>query len=316
MKHCLRYDDGNGNEATVDGGWSASWLTSLFVEDILEMLASVWSSHSYRLCRECWELIWFAHCIRWTSRTTKLWNCVPLFNYCTPNFTTVSLPSIDVLRMDGYRSQSFGGKTQQEMHVDHRNPLLLKLLQSYCCPSALSSKEVKHATTSGTSCDLFGISCPHTWSAFEDDFLLEEAAHSFDLCWIDNHRSMTSLNPGIGSASPSSPALLLEDAADSVSHVIVHPLVLLHVLDHHTRRQEASGRVIGTLLGRRDGRTVSQWRIWSSFPGLSHICCDINKWISSHYVYWIIFSMFFLPFNALNRIYVCYGLTNWILVPG
>lgn len=42
----------------------------------------------------------------------------------------------------------------------------------------------------------------------------------------------------------------------SVSQVIVHPLVLLHVLDHHTRRQEASGRVIGTLLGRRDGKTV------------------------------------------------------------
>ena len=57
--------------------------------------------------------------------------------------------------------------------------------------------------------------------------------------------------------SPTSPALLLEDGADSVAHVIVHPLVLMHVLDHHTRRQEASGRVIGTLLGRRDGRTVS-----------------------------------------------------------
>lgn len=57
-------------------------------------------------------------------------------------------------------------------------------------------------------------------------------------------------------AISSSPALLMEDNADSVTHVIVHPLVLLHVLDHHTRRQEASGRVIGTLLGRRDGRTV------------------------------------------------------------
>ena len=56
--------------------------------------------------------------------------------------------------------------------------------------------------------------------------------------------------------TPSSPALLLDEAVDSVSHVIVHPMVLLHVLDHHSRRQEATGRVIGTLLGRRDGRTV------------------------------------------------------------
>lgn len=56
----------------------------------------------------------------------------------------------------------------------------------------------------------------------------------------------------------SSPALLFEDSADtSVTDVIVHPLVLLQVLDHHTRRQEASSRVIGTLLGhRRDGNTV------------------------------------------------------------
>jgi translation initiation factor 3 subunit F len=41
-----------------------------------------------------------------------------------------------------------------------------------------------------------------------------------------------------------------------VSEVLVHPLVLLSVLDHHTRRQEGAGRVIGTLLGRRDGTKV------------------------------------------------------------
>jgi hypothetical protein len=66
---------------------------------------------------------------------------------------------------------------------------------------------------------------------------------------------MTSLTAASAS-SPSSPALLLDEGVDSVSNVIVHPMVLLHVLDHHSRRQEASGRVIGTLLGRRDGRTV------------------------------------------------------------
>ena len=42
-----------------------------------------------------------------------------------------------------------------------------------------------------------------------------------------------------------------------VTNVNVHPLVLLSVLDHHTRRQEGAGRVIGTLLGKRDGDRVS-----------------------------------------------------------
>jgi translation initiation factor 3 subunit F len=48
----------------------------------------------------------------------------------------------------------------------------------------------------------------------------------------------------------------MDEGLDIVTKVNVHPLVLLHVLDHHTRRQEASGRVIGTLLGRRDGKKV------------------------------------------------------------
>lgn len=65
----------------------------------------------------------------------------------------------------------------------------------------------------------------------------------------------STMTTGLGTHS--SPALLLQDdATDSVSHVVVHPLVLLSVLDHHTRRQEADGRVIGTLLGRRDGNKV------------------------------------------------------------
>jgi translation initiation factor 3 subunit F len=55
----------------------------------------------------------------------------------------------------------------------------------------------------------------------------------------------------------SSPALLFDQNPDtSVTKVIVHPVVLLHVLDHHTRRQEESGRVIGTLLGRQNGNVV------------------------------------------------------------
>ena len=64
---------------------------------------------------------------------------------------------------------------------------------------------------------------------------------------------MTTIN---SNTSYSSPALVMEDGSDAISQVIVHPLVLLHVLDHHTRRQEGSGRVIGTLLGRRDGKKV------------------------------------------------------------
>ena len=39
------------------------------------------------------------------------------------------------------------------------------------------------------------------------------------------------------------------------TQVIVHPTVLLQILDHHTRRQEATGRVIGTLLGQRRSST-------------------------------------------------------------
>lgn len=48
----------------------------------------------------------------------------------------------------------------------------------------------------------------------------------------------------------SSPALLLNED----TRVVVHPLAILHILDHHSRRQE--GRVIGTLLGRCDGNTI------------------------------------------------------------
>jgi translation initiation factor 3 subunit F len=62
----------------------------------------------------------------------------------------------------------------------------------------------------------------------------------------------------------SSPALLLNNNttttglndSEAVSSVVVHPLVLLSILDHHTRRQNGAGRVIGTLLGRRDGEKV------------------------------------------------------------
>lgn len=61
----------------------------------------------------------------------------------------------------------------------------------------------------------------------------------------------------------SSPALLVLNSSkeilgskQSARVVEVHPLVILSVLDHHTRRNEGVDRVIGTLLGRRDGDKV------------------------------------------------------------
>jgi translation initiation factor 3 subunit F len=69
----------------------------------------------------------------------------------------------------------------------------------------------------------------------------------------------------MSSISSSTPALLLQNnntgttgLSDSkaVTNVVVHPMVLLSILDHHTRRQDGELRVIGTLLGRRDGDKV------------------------------------------------------------
>ena len=68
----------------------------------------------------------------------------------------------------------------------------------------------------------------------------------------------------------SSPALILQnnksgstaaaaqlvDNTESVQKVVVHPLVLLSILDHQSRRHFRDGRVIGTLLGKRDGDKV------------------------------------------------------------
>jgi translation initiation factor 3 subunit F len=49
--------------------------------------------------------------------------------------------------------------------------------------------------------------------------------------------------------------------------VQVHPLVLLAVLDHHTRRQEGASRVIGTLLGQRstDGNACTVIHVTNCF---------------------------------------------------
>lgn len=68
-----------------------------------------------------------------------------------------------------------------------------------------------------------------------------------------------------------------------VSDVVVHPIVLLSVLDHHTRRQEGAGRVIGTLLGKRDGDRVSFAFGWSFFIlGISKRKCSVHITVSMH----------------------------------
>lgn len=51
-------------------------------------------------------------------------------------------------------------------------------------------------------------------------------------------------------------AAALVDTTESVNKVVVHPLVLLSILDHQSRRHFPNGRVIGTLLGKRDGDKV------------------------------------------------------------
>jgi translation initiation factor 3 subunit F len=61
---------------------------------------------------------------------------------------------------------------------------------------------------------------------------------------LDEPMMTTQMNSTSGGGSNSSEAM----------EVIVCPVVLLHILDHHSRRQE--DRVIGTLLGRRDGNRL------------------------------------------------------------
>ena len=98
---------------------------------------------------------------------------------------------------------------------------------------------------------------------------------------------MTTIN---SNTSFSSPALVMEDGADTISQVIVHPLVLLHVLDHHTRRQEGSGRVIGTLLGRRDGKKVC-WNLKQNDLFLFQFVMHVSFTLSFFVLQWALFSV-------------------------
>ena len=78
-------------------------------------------------------------------------------------------------------------------------------------------------------------------------------------------------------SSSSTPALLLNtnntgttglSDSKAVTTVVLHPMVLLSILDHHTRRQDGELRVIGTLLGKRDGDKVRSFFVL--FSNLGH----------------------------------------------
>jgi translation initiation factor 3 subunit F len=73
------------------------------------------------------------------------------------------------------------------------------------------------------------------------------------------HRPSGFTMAAMTSSSLPSPALFLGNSNNSSNvastRVVIHPLVLFHILDHHNRRNDAGSRVIGTLLGRRDDET-------------------------------------------------------------
>eukprot|EP00697_Spironema_sp_BW2_P017135 gnl/Spiro4/8700_TR4551_c0_g1_i1.p1 gnl/Spiro4/8700_TR4551_c0_g1~~gnl/Spiro4/8700_TR4551_c0_g1_i1.p1 ORF type:complete len:310 (+),score=96.68 gnl/Spiro4/8700_TR4551_c0_g1_i1:41-970(+) len=74
------------------------------------------------------------------------------------------------------------------------------------------------------------------------------------------------------------------DASAPPSLVQIHPVVLLSILDHHTRRAEQSGRVIGTLLGFAHDGTIE---VRDSFPvpcqeNSEQVALDMNFLHSLH----------------------------------
>ena len=80
-----------------------------------------------------------------------------------------------------------------------------------------------------------------------------------------------------------------------VTDVVVHPIVLLSVLDHHTRRQEGAGRVIGTLLGKRDGDRVSIFSFCSKVTNLqisTVLCVLFNCFMHNLHLVHFCFSNF------------------------
>ena len=94
-------------------------------------------------------------------------------------------------------------------------------------------------------------SLPPTTYGCSPALLLNSATSSSSTTARSSVASALAVGTGGAGASDAAGGELLP-----VSNVHVHPLVLLSVLDHHTRRQEGAGRVIGTLLGKRDGGQV------------------------------------------------------------
>ena len=68
-----------------------------------------------------------------------------------------------------------------------------------------------------------------------------------------------------GSMNPSGATLITANASNLPSHVVVHPLVLLSVVDHYNRVAKSSKRrVVGILLGQNDKGKVN---VANSFAG-------------------------------------------------
>ena len=72
----------------------------------------------------------------------------------------------------------------------------------------------------------------------------------------------------------------MTSSATTPELIVVHPLVLLSVVDHYKRAALAPGkRVVGVLLGHWTGRTVSITNSYASKPPLNHhhyfVCSSI-----------------------------------------
>lgn len=133
---------------------------------------------------------------------------------------------------------SVGGAPRPATSLKHQTP-------------QANSKHQLHTPHTLTMAAAVADSLPPTTYGCSPALLLNSATSSSSTTARSSVASALAVGTGGAGASDAAGAELLP-----VSNVNVHPLVLLSVLDHHSRRQEGAGRVIGTLLGKRDGGQV------------------------------------------------------------